>query len=59
MKNLENKTNSELELIKKQKIEEFYKVKQQIIGLYDYWNKVESDYKSITEVLNKRNINGR
>jgi len=59
MKNLENKTNSELELIKKQKIEEFYKVKQQIINLYDYWNAVENDYKLISEILNKRNIGGR
>ena len=58
MKNseIENKTNSELLLIQKQKRDLFEKVKYDIVKLYDYWTTVESDYNQITEEINKRNI---
>jgi hypothetical protein len=58
MKNseIENKTNSELLLIQKQKRDLFEKVKYDIVKLYDYWTTIESDYNQITEEINKRNI---
>lgn len=58
MKNseIENKTNSELLLIQKQKRDLFEKVKYDIVKLYDYWTSIESDYNQITEEINKRNI---
>jgi hypothetical protein len=57
MKNseIENKTNSELLLIQKQKRDLFEKVKYDIVKLYDYWTTIESDYNQITEEINKRN----
>lgn len=58
LKKIENKSNSELELLRKQKHDEFYKVKEQIVALYDYWRRVELDYNSINDELNKRNFNG-
>lgn len=53
---IENKTNSELLLIQKQKRDLFEKVKYDIVKLYDYWTTIESDYNQITEEINKRNI---
>lgn len=52
---LENLTNSELELLRKQKRDQFEEVRVKIINLYDYWMKVEQDYKDINEILNNRN----
>lgn len=53
---IENKTNSELLLIQKQKRDLFEKVKYDIVKLYDYWVTIEQDYNQITEEINKRNI---
>jgi hypothetical protein len=54
---LENLTNSELELLRKQKRDQFEEVRLKIINLYDHWMKVEQDYKDINEILNNRNKN--
>lgn len=53
---IENKTNSELLLMQKQKKDLFEKVKYDIVRLYDYWTTIESDYNQITEEINKRNL---
>jgi len=53
---LENKTNSELLLLQKQKRDLFEKIKYDIVKLYDYWTKIEMDYNQITDEINKRNI---
>lgn len=53
---IENKTNTELLLIQKQKRDLFEKVKYDIVKLYDYWTTIESDYNQITEEINRRNI---
>jgi hypothetical protein len=53
---IENKTNSELLLIQKQKRDLFEKIKYDIVKLYDYWTTIESDYNQITEEINKRNV---
>lgn len=53
---LENKSNSELLLLQKQKRDEFEKVKFDIVRIYDYWQSIESDYNQIMEEINKRNI---
>lgn len=57
IKNLEQKSNTELELLRKEKMDEFYKIKQRIIDLYDYWRVVEQTYHSINDELKKRNPN--
>jgi len=54
---LQNKNNSDLLLLQKEKRDEFEKVKFQIVKLYDYWMSIESDYNEITEEVNKRNLN--
>jgi len=53
---LENLSNSELELLKKQKRDEFETIKMKIVKLYDYWRSIEADYIDIDSELNKRNI---
>lgn len=57
LKNLGQKSNTELELLRKEKMVEFYRVKQRIIDLYDYWGVVEQNYHDITNELKKRNPN--
>jgi len=53
---LENLSNSELELLKKQKRDEFETIKMKIVKLYDYWKSIELDYIDIDSELNKRNV---
>jgi len=53
---IENKSNSDLLLLQKQKRDLFEKVKYDIVKLYDYWVSIEMDYNQITEEINKRNI---
>ena len=53
---LENLSNSELELLKKQKRDEFETIKMKIVKLYDYWKSIETDYIDIDSELNKRNV---
>ena len=52
---LNNLSNSELELLKKQKSDEFESVKLKIVKIYDYWRSIERDYLDIHEEINKRN----
>jgi hypothetical protein len=51
-----NMSNSDLQVLRKKKSDEFSKVKMDIVNLYDYWLKIEGDYNEITEELNKRNV---
>jgi hypothetical protein len=53
---IKNKTNSELLLERKLKVDEFEKVKMDIVRLYDYWMSIESDYNMLTSEINNRNI---
>ena len=55
---LNNLSNSELELLKKQKKDEFESIRFKIVKIFDHWRSIESDYLDIQEELNKRNING-
>ncbi len=52
---LSNLSNSELELLKKQKSDEFEDVKMKIVNIYDYWTSIEKDYLDVSEEINKRN----
>jgi predicted nucleic acid-binding protein len=54
---IDNLSNSELELLKKQKNDEFESVRLKIVKIYDYWRSIERDYLDIQEELNKRNLN--
>tara|TARA_B100000927_G_scaffold240906_1_gene202285 strand:- start:306 stop:491 length:186 start_codon:yes stop_codon:yes gene_type:complete len=58
IRKVNNLTNSELELLKKQKKDEFESVRFKIVKMFDHWRSIESDYLDIQEELNKRNING-
>lgn len=49
-------SNSDLQVLKKKKADEFSKVKMDIVKLYDYWRNIENTYNEINEELNKRNI---
>jgi hypothetical protein len=51
-----NMSNSDLQVLKKKKADEFSKVKMDIVKLYDYWRNIENTYNEINEELNKRNI---
>ena len=48
---LNNLSNSELELLKKQKSDEFESVKLKIVKMYDYWRSIERDYLDIHEEI--------
>ncbi len=58
MNKIENLSNSELELLKKQKRDEFESVRLKIVKIFDYWRSIERDYLDTQEELNKRNSNG-
>ena len=54
-KKLENLSNSELELLKKQKRDEFETVRLKIVQIFDYWRSIETEVYDIQEEINKRN----
>lgn len=54
-KKLENLSNSELELLKKQKRDEFETVRLKIVQVFDYWRSIETEVYDIQEEINKRN----
>jgi len=51
---IENLSNSELELLRKQKKDEFESVRFKIVKMYDHWSSIEKDYLDINEEINKR-----
>lgn len=50
-----NLSTSELELLKKEKRDEFESIRLKIVKIFDYWRSIESDYLSVHEEINKRN----
>lgn len=48
--------NEDLLKIRREKIDEFERVRLDIIKIFNYWRKVESDYNLIHEECNKRKI---
>jgi hypothetical protein len=52
---IEDLSNSELELLKKQKSDEFESVRYKIVKIFDHWRSIESDYLDVNEEINKRN----
>lgn len=54
-KEIKSLSNSELELIKKEKRDEFESIRLKIVKMYDYWESIERDYLDINEEINKRN----
>ncbi len=54
-KEIRNLSNSDLELIKKEKRDEFESIRLKIVKMYDYWESIERDYLDINEEINKRN----
>jgi len=54
MENIKNKSNAELEKIKKDLADEFEVVRKDLIKIYDYWHSIEKKYNEITNELNDR-----
>ena len=54
--NLKNISNGELLKLRNEKREEFERVRFDIVKIFNYWKKVESDYNQIFSEINKRNI---
>ncbi len=52
---IENLSTSELELLKKQKSDEFESIRYKIVKIYDHWRSIERDYLDVNEEINKRN----
>jgi hypothetical protein len=51
-----NMSNSELELLRKDKRDEYEKVRLNIVQLFDYWMRIETDYNKIESELKNRNL---
>lgn len=51
-----NMSNSELELLRKEKRDEYEKVRGSIVKLFDYWMNIETDYNKIDSELKNRNL---
>lgn len=54
MKNIKNKSNSELSKIQLDLKTEFEKVRVELIKLYDHWVSIEHKYNEVTKELNDR-----
>jgi hypothetical protein len=54
MENIKNKSNAELEKMKKDLADEFELVRKDLIKIYDYWQSIEKKYNEITNELNDR-----
>lgn len=54
--NLKNISNGELLKLRNEKRVEFERVRFDIVKIFNYWKKVESDYNQIFSEINKRNI---
>jgi hypothetical protein len=54
MENIRNKSNVDLEKIKKELADEFELVRNELITVYDNWLRIEKKYNEITKELNDR-----
>lgn len=54
MDNIKNKSNAELEKIKKDLADKFEIVRKDLIKIYDYWQSIEQQHNEITKELNDR-----
>lgn len=54
MEDIKNKSNSDLVKIQKELSEEFNKVREDMVKLYDYWNLIEKKYMEVHNELNNR-----
>lgn len=56
MKDLDKKSNNELQSLKTELTVNFEKTKLDIVNLYDYWKSIENDYIKVVDELRKRGI---
>lgn len=54
MEKIKDKSNSELIQIQKELMDEFERVRKDLIKIYDYWNSIEKKYNEVTNELNDR-----
>ena len=54
MENIKNKSNADLEKIKKELADEFELVRNVLITVYDNWLRIEKKYNEVTKELNDR-----
>tara|TARA_R110000803_G_scaffold208838_1_gene277842 strand:- start:2926 stop:3126 length:201 start_codon:yes stop_codon:yes gene_type:complete len=56
-KKIENISNSELLLLRKEARDRFEDIRFKIVKIYDYWESIEREYNDLSEEINKRNLN--
>ena len=56
-KKIENISNSELILLRKEARDRFEDIRFKIVKIYDYWESIEREYNDLSEEINKRNLN--
>ena len=56
MENIDKKSNSELQSLKKELSDKFELVKLDVVKVYDYWKQIESDYYKVDKEIKNRGI---
>ena len=54
---MDNISNSELLLLRKEARDRFEDIRFKIVKIYDYWESIEREYNDLSEEINKRNLN--
>lgn len=56
MKELDKKTNKELQSLKLELKDKFEKVRFDVVKIYDYWQSIGVDYNEVNKELRKRGL---
>ena len=51
---IKDRSNSELTQMQKELMDEFEKIRKDLIKMYDYWNLIDKKYNEVTNELNNR-----
>lgn len=56
MKDLDKKTNNELQTLKKELKDKFEEVRFEVVKVYDYWQSIGLNYNEVEKELRKRGL---
>lgn len=56
MKDLDKKSNNELQTLKKELNDKFETVRFDVVKVYDYWKSIELEYHEVNKELRKRGL---
>jgi hypothetical protein len=56
LKDLDKKSNMELESLKKELRDRFEKVRFDVVKIYDYWQSIGYDYEKVNKELKQRGL---